>query len=154
MPRKLTKSKERVSKYGEVFTPDNIVKQMCDFLQEENPERQVFSPETTFLEPTCGDGAFILEILRRKFENCKTRKDYTVSLESVYGFELLADNVAATIENVTLLCDEYFKLTKEEREIINDHIIQCDSLKILRLLSVYGDNPPDQVNIFGVREVG
>lgn len=150
MPRKLTKSKERVSKYGEVFTPDHIVKQMCDFLQEENPERQVFSPETTFLEPTCGDGAFILEILRRKFENCKTRKDYTVSLESVYGFELLADNVASTIENVTALCEEYFKLTKVDRVIISDHIIQCDALKILKLLSVYGDHPSGRINTLHV----
>lgn len=148
MPETLTKSKERVAKYGEVFTPDHIVKQMCDMLQKENQERQVFSPDSTFLEPSCGEGAFIIEILRRKFANCKTRKDYTVSLKSVYGFELLADNVAETIKNLTALCEEHFKPTKEEREIIRDHIIQCDALKVLKLLNVYGDNPPKQINIF------
>lgn len=140
-----TKSKDRVSRYGEVFTPPHIVKQMCDTLEENNPG--AFAPGKTFLEPTCGEGAFIIEILGRKFANCKTRKDYTVSLKSVYGFELLADNVAVTIQNVTDMCEEHFKPTKEEREIIRDHIIQCDALKVLKLLSVYGDNPPKQINI-------
>lgn len=116
-------------------------------LEEANPG--AFEPETTFLEPTCGEGVFVLEILRRKFSNCKKRSDYTAALESVYGFELLADNVAATIQNVSRLCEEYFKPTKAEREIIDNHIIQCDSLKILKLLAVYGDNPPKQVFISG-----
>lgn len=143
----LTKSKERVREYGEVFTPIHIVKQMCDMLEDENPNRCVFEPSTTFLEPSCGEGVFIIEILRRKFANCKNRNDYTISLNSVYGFELLADNVTKTIANVTLLCEEYFKPTKKEREIINEHIIQCDSLKILKLLNIYGDMPPKQINI-------
>ena len=68
MAEKLTKSKERVAKYGEVFTPQHIVKDMCDMLEKENPG--AFDPERTFLEPSCGDGAFILEILRRKFSLC------------------------------------------------------------------------------------
>lgn len=142
----ITKSKERVAKYGEVFTPQRIVDRMCDMLEEEKPG--AFEPERTFLEPSCGEGAFILEILRRKFANCKKRQDYTTALESVYGFELLADNVEATIQKITALCESIFKLTKAEREIISDHIIQCDALKILKLLSIYGDNPPKQINLF------
>lgn len=131
----LTKSKERVAKYGEVFTPQWCVEMMCNQLEENSPG--AFMPEKTFLEPSCGEGAFILEILRRKFANCKNRRDYTVALRSVYGFELLADNVAATIRNITELCKEYFKPTKAELEIINDHIIQCDALKIMKFMGVY-----------------
>lgn len=138
MAEKLTKSKERVAKYGEVFTPQWCVEMMCNQLEEHNPG--AFEPGKTFLEPSCGEGAFILEILRRKFANCKKRSDYTVALQSVYGFELLADNVATTIENITRLCEEHFKLTKEERQIINDHIIQCDSLKVMKLLEIYTDH--------------
>lgn len=145
-PEKLYKSKERVEKYGEVFTPQWVVRDMCDMLEKENPG--AFSPASTFLEPSCGEGAFILEILRRKFSLCKKRSDFTIALESVYGFELLADNVAATIRNVTALCEEYFKPRAAERQIISDHIIQCDALKILKLLSVYGDSPPKQINLF------
>ena len=128
----LIKSKERVHKFGEVFTPERVVRDMCDMLERESPD--AFDPERTFLEPTCGEGAFIVEILRRKFDRCKTRSDYRTALRSVYGFEIQADNVAACIENVMELCREYFKPTKEELEIINDHIIMCDSLKVMKLL--------------------
>lgn len=131
--------KERVRKFGEVFTPEHIVNNMLDMLEKENPG--AFSPGTTFLEPTCGEGAFVVEILRRKFQNCKTRADYTTAIESVYGMELLKDNVEITIHNVTELCEKYFKVSKKELETIKDHVIQCDSLKIMRLLAVYGDNP-------------
>lgn len=132
MPERLSKA-ERIRKYGEVFTPPGIVARMCDLLEEESPG--AFAPERTFLEPTCGDGAFIVEILRRKFAGCRTRGDYRAALDSVYGFELQAENVAACIENVTALCGEYFKPTKEELTIINDHIIQCDGLKVMKLIA-------------------
>lgn len=138
MAEELTKSKERVAKYGEVFTPQWCVEMMCDQLEEHNPG--AFEPWKTFLEPSCGDGVFVLEILRRKFGNCKKRGDYTIALQSVYGFELLADNIATTIKNVTYLCEEHFKPTKEERQIIRDHIIQCDSLKVMKLLEIYTDH--------------
>ena len=126
----LIKSKERVQKYGEVFTPQWVVEKMCDELPDE-----AWKPETTFLEPSCGEGVFILEILRRKFENCKTRKDYRTALKSVYGFEIQADNVKITIENVINLCKKYFKISQSDIEIINDHIIMCDGLKIMRMLN-------------------
>lgn len=124
------KSKARVRDFGEVFTPPYIINQMLDILPAE-----VFEPDKTFLEPACGEGWFILEILKRKFANCKTRKDYTDSLNSVYGMELQADNVQICVDNIINLCGEYFKLTKAEIELINNHIIQADSLKIMAMLN-------------------
>ena len=106
---------------------------MCDMLESESPG--AFEPSKTFLEPTCGDGAFVLEILRRKFELCRCRADYTTALKSVYGLEIQPDNVAACIENVKQLCAEYFYPTKAELDIINDHIIMCDALKVMRMIS-------------------
>ena len=123
---------EKVKQFGEVFTPAWCVREMCDMLEAESPG--CFKPARTFLEPACGDGAFILEILRRKFDRCKCRRDYTVALESVYGFEIQADNVERCIENVIELCGEYFRMTAKEREIVSDHIIQCDGLKVMKLL--------------------
>ena len=123
-------------RYGEVFTPEWCVKEMCDMLEAESPG--AFEPERTFLEPTCGDGAFVVEILRRKFERCRCRRDYTTALKSVYGFEIQADNVAECIRRVTELCQRYFKPTKVELQIINDHYIMCDALKIMRMLSEHG----------------
>ena len=129
---KLSKA-ERVKKFGEVFTPVKTVREMCDILEAESPG--CFEPERTFLEPTCGTGAFVLKILRRKFERCKCRLDYRIALESVYGFEIQADNVAKCIENVKDLCIEYFWPTQGELQIINDHIIQCDGLKVMKMLA-------------------
>ena len=131
---KLSKA-ERVKKFGEVFTPAKTVREMCDMLEEESPE--CFEPERTFLEPSCGDGAFVAEILRRKFDRCKRRRDYTVALESVYGFEIQADNVEKCIQNITILCCQYFRPTQGDIQIINDHIIQCDALKVMKLLTQF-----------------
>lgn len=122
--------KERIAKYGEVFTPKHIVNEMLDTLPPE-----MFNPEKTFLEPTCGEGVFVIEILKRKFANCKKRKDYTTALQSIYAMEIQADNVEKCIQNVINLCGQYFKLNTAEVEIINDHIIQADSLKILKMLN-------------------
>lgn len=122
--------KERVQKYGEVFTPDWMVKKMCDELPQE-----AWELDKTFLEPSCGDGVFVVEILRRKFANCKAKADYRTALNSVWAMELQEQNVKATIENVTELCKRYFKPTKDDLETISNHVIQCDSLKVMKLLS-------------------
>lgn len=127
--------RERIRAFGEVFTPDRVVKDMCDMLEAENPEADVFAPWTTFLEPTCGDGAFIVEILKRKFQRCVFRTDYTIAIGSVYGMDIQADNVEATIRRVTELCGQYVKLTKGELQTINDHYIMCDSLKVMRMMN-------------------
>lgn len=133
----LTKSPERVRKFGEVFTPKEIVERMCDMLEAEAPD--AFEPERTFLEPTCGEGAFVVEILRRKFARCKTPSDYRTALKSVYAMEIQADNVQISIEAVKALCSEYFRLNKEDIQTINDHIILCDSLKVMRMMSALGN---------------
>ena len=134
-------TKERVAKFGEVFTPPHIVAQMCDMLEAESPG--CFEPQKTFLEPSCGDGAFVLEILRRKFNRCRTRKDYAAALDSVYAFEIQADNVEDCIENVINLCKEYFEPTRAERELIEDHVIQCDGLKVMKLLARWKEEDAD-----------
>ncbi len=55
------KSRERVTNHGEVFTAEREVKAMCDLVKDET-ERI----ESRFLEPACGDGNFLAEILNRK----------------------------------------------------------------------------------------
>ena len=106
---------------------------MLDNLEAQDPD--IFDPARTFLEPTCGDGAFVVEILRRKFERCQRPADYRTAIESVYGMELQAENVRACIRNVIELCYRYFRPTKADLQTINDHIIQCDSLKVMKLLA-------------------
>ncbi len=124
----------RIQRYGEVFTPQPIVEQMCDALDEQ-ADGHAFDIEKTFLEPTCGDGVFVMEILRRKFLRCRNREDYTKALSSVWGMDIQERNVKATIENVRRLCESFFRPTKREYKIINDHIILCDSLKVMQMMN-------------------
>lgn len=117
---------------------------MCDDLEKEAPG--AFEIEKTFLEPTCGEGIFVVEILRRKFARCVKRADYTTALESVYAMELLPDNVQKTIQNVKALCLEHFKPTKAELEIIENHVIQADALKVMRMINDLNEREKRNVN--------
>ncbi len=90
------KSKERVAAHGEVFTAEREVNAMLDLVQQET-ERI----DSRFLEPACGDGNFLIAILRRKMavvarESGKSRTDYERNtcraVASIYGVELLPDN--------------------------------------------------------------
>ena len=93
------KSKQRVTDHGEVFTSQREVNSMLDLVKQET-ERI----ESRFLEPACGDGNFLAEILRRKLAVVKAQyrqfpPDYEkysiLALSSLYGVELLPDNVEA-----------------------------------------------------------
>lgn len=92
MPEKLIKSKQRVKDFAEVFTPKHIVKDMCDLV----PEEMWTNVETTFLEPACGTGNFLAEILERKFKLCESWEDGLRAVKSVYGVDIQQDNVEET----------------------------------------------------------
>lgn len=97
MDKKQVKSKQRVADHGEVFTADREVQAMCDLVKDET--ENIFS---RFLEPACGDGNFLAEILKRKLEVVKKKYkkssyDYEryalLTLGSIYGVDILIDNV-------------------------------------------------------------
>jgi hypothetical protein len=102
-------SKQRVKDIGEVFTPQHIVEQMVDLVPD-------WAVETTVLEPSVGEGVFLCEILRRKLhQNLTGLPDLlgltTRALQSLYGVDIMLDNVRKTRENlleiVTLQCGVY-----------------------------------------------
>ena len=68
MKRSQTKSKQRVADHGEVFTSEREVNAMLDLVKHET-ERI----DSRFLEPACGNGNFLAEILRRKLNVVKRR---------------------------------------------------------------------------------
>lgn len=115
-----------------------MASQMCDMLAA-NSGIDPYAPETTFLEPSCGQGVFVLEILRRKFARCKTRKDYETAALSVWAIEIQPDNAQFTIDAVLQLCREHFTVSKALEREISDRIIMGDALKIMKLLKERGD---------------
>lgn len=92
------KSKQRVVDRGEVFTAEREVNAMLDLVKQET-ERI----DSRFLEPACGDGNFLSEILKRKLfvvekkykENAHDCEKYSLlALMSIYGIDIMSDNVA------------------------------------------------------------
>ena len=119
-----TKSKQRVADHGEVFTAEREVKAMCDLVKQET-ERI----ESRFLEPACGNGNFLAEVLSRKLAVVKSRygkspADYekysVLAITSIYGVELLQDNAAECRERLFALWDEAY--TANNRQAADD---QC-----------------------------
>jgi len=91
------KSRLRVAQHGEVFTNPREVNAMLDLVRDES-----FRLDSRFLEPACGDGNFLIEILRRKLSLLKDIKSPTewefqslIAVGSCYGIELLEDNAEA-----------------------------------------------------------
>ena len=83
------KSKKRVAEHGEVFTSDREVNAMLDLVKQET-ERI----ESKFLEPACGTGNFLVEILNRKLKTVKDRykksqtefeRNAVIAISSIYG---------------------------------------------------------------------
>ncbi len=129
---KLTKSKERVKKFGEVFTPIWLVNEMLDNVEQENPE--AFKDVTkTFLEPSCGTGNFVVEIYRRKLNHVKNdRKQAEEALRSVWCIELLPDNMATCRERVKEVFAYYGWYDLPFDEVFETHFLIGDSLEIQR----------------------
>ena len=106
------KSKQRVADYGEVFTNPETVNAMLDLVKQET-ERI----DSRFLEPACGNGNFLIEILRRKLnivENTYHRSQLeferylVLAVSSIYGIDILHDNVLACRKRLFLLADERY----------------------------------------------
>ena len=107
------KSKQRVADHGEVFTAEREVKAMCDLVKDEC-ERI----DSRFLEPACGDGNFLAEILHRKLNVVKSKykmssADYekysVVAVTSLYGVELLTDNTLACRERLYKIWNDAYE---------------------------------------------
>lgn len=134
----LVKSKQRVADHGEVFTPAWMVDAMLDLVKDET-ERI----DSRFLEPACGSGNFIVQILRRKLAAVELkygasdfeRRHYALlALMCIYGIELLDDNIAECRANVLDIFADYLQLddtddlTRAARHVLNVNLVHGDAL--------------------------
>ena len=116
--RKQIKSKKRVADHGEVFTNEREVKAMCDLVSQEC-ERI----DSRFLEPACGNGNFLAEVLTRKLNRVKqlykkNAYDYerysVLAISSIYGVDIMQDNVKECQARLYEIWDkEYIKACKK-----------------------------------------
>lgn len=126
-------NRQKVKDFGEVFTAEREVKAMCDLIPAEIWE----NIDSTFLEPACGNGNFLAEILRRKFTYCKTAKDGLRAIKSVYGIEIQPCNAEKSrIRLFNMFLDKFPEATERERkrakESLKKNIACGDGLKIMK----------------------
>lgn len=133
-------SKERVVAHGEVFTREEEVSGMLDLVKSET-ERI----DSRFLEPACGTGNFLQEILQRKLDVVERRYhkhqfDYerqaVIAVSSIYGIDILADNVKACRKRIYSVFNERY--TKLYSNDCNDSC-RASVRHILELNITHGD---------------
>lgn len=144
-------SKERVTNHGEVLTSQREVNAMLDLVKHET-ERT----DSRFLEPACGTGNFLAEVLRRKLEVVSSRykrnqldfeKNAFIAVSSLYGIDILTDNVKSCIERLfTIVENKYTQLYKDASKddfrksinyVLHKNIIWGDALT----LETVGETP-------------
>lgn len=135
-------NRQRIIDYGEVFTPPELVRDMLDLVAHEC-ERI----DSRFLEPACGNGNFLAEVLRRKLltvgrlnnqNSSRWQRDAVLAVCSLYGIDLLADNVAECRERLfQIVANAYQSLYKEPLPVeasrsinfvLSRNIVQGDAL--------------------------
>ncbi len=134
----LIKSKKRVADHGEVFTPLWLVEAMLDLVKGET-ERI----DSRFLEPACGSGNFLVQVLQRKlgaveikFGNSEFEKQHyaLLALMCIYGIELLADNIAECRANLLELFTDYLNLVESSSlyraasYVLSQNLVNGDAL--------------------------
>jgi len=116
------RERSRVKATGEVFTPTPLVQEILNQLP-----LKVFTDSTkTFLDPSCGDGQFLGEVLIRKLQSLGKEEitdiEFKQALSTIYGADLMIDNVD--------LCRERLLCGRENLRHIVEKNIQCkDGLK-------------------------
>ena len=108
------RSKERIKANGEVFTPTKLVNEIIDQMDPELWK----DPTKTVLDPSCGDGQFLVEALKRKLANGIDRK---TALSTIYGVDIMEDNVIVCRDR---LLDGHNKY----RHIVERNIVCHDAL--------------------------
>lgn len=141
----VTNPRQRVIDHGEVFTPPDLVKRMLDLVSHEC-ERV----DSRFLEPACGDGNFLVEVLRTKLltvdKKCarnreKWERDAILSVCSLYGIDLMSDNIKTCRDRLLQVVGDAYSTRfsdslpeptcRAATYILSQNIVQGDALRML-----------------------
>ncbi|MFN8904126.1 MAG: SAM-dependent DNA methyltransferase, partial [Pseudanabaena sp.] len=137
-------SKQRVTDHGEVFTNQREVNAMLDLVKQET-ERI----ESRFLEPACGTGNFLAEILERKLQVVQMRygrvqleyeRNAVLTVSSIYGVDILEDNIQECRDRLFNIFNQKYTQLFEDlanddcreavRYILSRNIIHGDALTL------------------------
>ena len=110
--RVLVRSQKRQTELGEVFTPTELTLEIL-----EQMPKSIWEEGKTFLDPTCGNGQLLapVAIIKREL-------GHTNWLETIYGVDLMKDNVDETRERLLAIAGD----TEENRKIVENNI-RCEN---------------------------
>lgn len=127
--------------HGEVFTPPWIVDAMLDLVKAESDRI-----DSRFLEPACGSGNFLIQVLHRKLAAVEAKfgtsefekRHYALfGLMCTYGIELLDDNIAECRDNMLEVISDYLNLTtpddlyKAASYVLSQNLVHGDAISML-----------------------
>lgn len=136
----LVKSRQRVADHAEVFTPSWMVEDMLNLVKNESTRI-----DSRFLESACGAGNFLKTVLERKLETVRAKygksefenRHYALlALMSIYGIELLEDNIKECREELLKIYSQFLGIGQESNwkkagaKVLTVNIIQGDALTL------------------------
>lgn len=154
-----TNSRERVRHLAEVYTHGREVKAMLDLIPDMFPSKS--NPRNirrSFLEPACGSGNFLVDILARKLSYvCRPHYRSAAAIEaaalqaltSIYGIDIDDSNVDASRHFVRVEMEHHMNLVMNTESvtpgffmavdaILTTNIIRADTLKDARYIDLVG----------------
>lgn len=135
------KTRKRVADHGEVFTPEWMVEAMLDLVKDET-ERI----DSRFLEPACGSGNFLVQVLQRKLaavelkygkSDFEKRHFAIFGLMCIYGIELLPDNISECRANLLEIFANHLGLSESDdlykaaSYVLSQNLVHGDAMKML-----------------------
>ncbi len=109
----ISRSASRIKYTGEHFTPAPLVTELLNKI----PKSQFRDPTKTVLDPACGDGQFLVEVLIRKLRGGST---FEQALSTIYGVDIMPDNVHRCRERLLDGNEQY-------RHIVERNIVCADA---------------------------
>ena len=106
---------------AECFTPKTLVQEILVKLPED-----VWQEDKTFLDPSCGNGNILLEVLRTKLDH---GINSLFCLQNIYGTDIMEDNIyECRLRLLKLIQDRGFEINQAMIETILTNIICTDLL--------------------------
>ena len=137
----LIKTRGRVKDFGEVYTPLNLVRDMLS----EIPQKTWCNPNKTFFEPACGNGNFLIEVVKKKIDNGVSPIDAIIG---TYGVDIIYDNVIECRVRLLSYVSKHYQIDlRGVSKILSKNIKHGNALEF-SVEDIFSDSPSERLIAF------
>jgi type I restriction-modification system DNA methylase subunit len=122
----IKRRQERKSRSAEEFTPTPLVNEILDRLTIDS-NNTVWDEDKTFVDPACGNGNFLIAVLKRKL---KKGHNPIKAISTVYGCDIMRDNIEECIVRLIKVLAIHMKDNKIKKEDFSNDFTR-DIVRIL-----------------------